>query len=116
MQENNERRVWRRIPFEATVRIAEYRIVNEGQAKIENIGVGGAFIRTDNDIKLGTIFSLFIKSDQLGGAIVVTAKVAWTEPGRGVGVSFLDLSEHARSAIEKLIAYRTSLEGRFLMD
>jgi len=116
MISDKDRRTSRRIPFEASTRIAEYRIVSEDQAKVENISLGGAFIRTESDIKPGTLLSLFIKSDQLGGAIIVTAKVIWTEPGKGAGVHFLDLSDHARSAIEKLIAYRTSMEGRFLID
>jgi len=115
-KEKEKRRAAHRVPFEATTKIADLRIVSESQAKIENISLGGAFIRTDSDLKPGTILSLFIQSDQLGGAVIATAKVVWAQPGKGAGVQFLHLTDQARSTIDKLVSHRASLEGKFLID
>jgi len=87
-----------------------------GRATIENIGVGGAFIRTDAEVKPGTVLSLLIHSDKLGGGILATARVIWVEPGKGVGVRFLEMESGDRLAIERYVAERAGVEGRFLAD
>ena len=73
-----------------------------GVASTKDISVGGLYMNTQAELPEGAALTLRIPID--GERIVVSAEVVYSNPGRGVGVRFHDLSEKDRGLIERLLA------------
>ena len=70
-----------------------------GIANSENISVGGLYMSTRTEIPVGTKLALRIP---IGNEhVVVKGEVVYSQPGKGVGVQFRDLSEEARAVMAK---------------
>ncbi|CDM65750.1 PilZ domain-containing protein [Pyrinomonas methylaliphatogenes] len=76
-----------------------------GIASTKDISAGGLYMNTKALIPEGTSLTLRIP---LGDEqIVVRGRVVYSNPGRGVGVKFQDLSERDREIIERAVARET---------
>ena len=73
-----------------------------GVASTNDISVGGLYMNTQVELPEGAVLTLRIPID--GEHIVVNAEVVYSNPGRGVGVRFHDLSEKDHGLIERLVA------------
>ena len=73
-----------------------------GVASTKDIGLGGLYLTTQTRIPVGANLALRIP---LGNEhIVVKGEVVYSNPGQGVGVKFQELSDEARTAIERSVA------------
>ena len=70
-----------------------------GVASSKDISLGGLYMSTRTEIPVGAMLALRIPlaDDHL----VVKGEVVYTNPGKGVGVKFRDLSYEARKSLEK---------------
>jgi hypothetical protein len=70
-----------------------------GVASTKDISAGGFYLNTKANLAEGTVLLVRIPfGDER--QVVANAKVIYVEPGRGVGLRFLDLSEENRRIIE----------------
>jgi hypothetical protein len=69
-----------------------------GVASSQDISLGGLYMSTHTDIPVGAILALRIPL--AGDHVVVKGEVVYTNPGKGVGVKFRDLSDDARRSLE----------------
>jgi PilZ domain len=70
-----------------------------GVASSTDISLGGLYLSTHTEIPVGAILALRIP---LGDDhVVVKGEVVYTNPGKGVGVKFRDLSAEARKSLEE---------------
>ncbi|HLA12566.1 MAG TPA: PilZ domain-containing protein [Pyrinomonadaceae bacterium] len=71
-----------------------------GVASTTDISVGGLFMTTQMEIPEGSV--LLVRIPLSGNEqVVVNAEVVYTEPGRGVGLSFQGLSAEDRALLER---------------
>ena len=71
-----------------------------GVASTTDISVGGLFMTTQMVIPEGSV--LLVRIPLSGNEqVVVNAEVVYTEPGRGVGLSFQGLSAEDRALLER---------------
>ncbi|MEE2961569.1 MAG: PilZ domain-containing protein [Myxococcota bacterium] len=83
-----------------------------------NISEGGAFLRSEILLEVGTSLALEIENPELRNT-PIRAKVAWTTRGKpgssspdpGMGIEFVDLPEASRVAIRKLISQHAALNN-----
>ncbi len=69
-----------------------------GVASSLDISLGGLYMSTRTEIPVGATLALRIP---LGvDHVVVKGEVVYTNPGKGVGVKFRDLSDEARKSLE----------------
>ena len=69
-----------------------------GVASTRDVGAGGLYMNTPAALPAGAAVSLRIP---LGAVpVVVDARVVYSNPGRGVGLHFVGLSESTRSMLE----------------
>ena len=70
-----------------------------GVASTKDISLGGLYMSTRAELPVGAMLALRIPltSDQL----VVKGEVVYTNPGKGVGVKFRDLSDQGCKALEQ---------------
>ena len=73
-----------------------------GIASTQDISVGGLYLITQKELPEGGLLTLRLPF--AGGDVVVNAEVVYSNPGRGVGVSFHGLSEKDRATIERALA------------
>lgn len=70
-----------------------------GVASTKDISVGGLYLTTQTRIPVGATLALRIP---LGNEhVVVKGEVVYSNPGEGVGVKFQQLSDEARTMIER---------------
>ena len=69
-----------------------------GIASTQDISVGGLYMYTQTKLPEGTLLMIRIPFKD-GKQVVVNAEVVYSNPGRGVGVSFQGLSEEDKQAI-----------------
>lgn len=70
-----------------------------GLASTKDISRGGLYLSTQTNIPVGSTLALRIP---LGNEhVVVKADVVYSNPGEGVGVKFRELSDEARTIIER---------------
>ena len=70
-----------------------------GVASTKDISLGGLYMSTQAEIPIGATLALRLP---LGSEyVVVKAKVVNSNPGHGVGVKFVELSEQARALMER---------------
>lgn len=70
-----------------------------GVASTKDISPGGLYLSTQTRIPVGATLALRIPLES--EHLVVKAEVVYSNPGEGVGVKFQDLSEEARSVLER---------------
>ena len=68
-----------------------------GVASTKDIGVGGLYLNTQAELAEGSVLLLRIPVEQK--QIVVNAVVVYSNPGRGVGVRFEELSAEDRALL-----------------
>jgi hypothetical protein len=70
-----------------------------GIASSKDISLGGLYMSTHTEIPVGAMLALRIPL--AGDHVVVKGEVVYTNPGKGVGVKFRDLSAEARKSLEQ---------------
>ena len=70
-----------------------------GVASSKDISLGGLYMNTQADVPRGG--KLIIRIPVADKDIVCTAEVVYKNPGLGLGVRFLDLSDEARALLEQ---------------
>ena len=70
-----------------------------GVASTKDIGAGGLYLNTQAELSEGSLLLLRIPIGQK--QIVVNAEVVYSNPGRGVGVRFENLSEEDQELIQR---------------
>ena len=70
-----------------------------GVASTKDISVGGFYLNTRANLPEGVVLLVRIPFRE-GKQIVANAEVVYSDPGRGVGLRFLELSEESRALIE----------------
>ncbi|HEX8499828.1 MAG TPA: PilZ domain-containing protein [Pyrinomonadaceae bacterium] len=75
-----------------------------GVASTKDISPGGVYMNTQADIPEGSVLTLRIPLE--GRDVVCNGEVAYSNPGRGVGVTFQGLSDDDRAHLE------AALKGR----
>ena len=68
-----------------------------GVASSKDISLGGLYMSTQAEIPVGATLALRIPIAD--DHVVVKAEVVYTNPGKGVGVKFRDLSDEARKSL-----------------
>jgi PilZ domain len=72
-------------------------------AKPPNLSKGGMFINTSRCFPEGTVLNLRFELSLTGARIEARSEVRYSEPGVGVGVQFIGLSDEAGRLIEREI-------------
>jgi hypothetical protein len=70
-----------------------------GVASTKDISVGGFYLNTKADLAEGAVLLVRIPFG-VGKQIIANAQVVFKDPGHGVGLRFLGLSEENRTLIE----------------
>lgn len=70
-----------------------------GVASTKDISVGGFYLNTQANLPEGAVLLVRIPLGD-GTQVVANAQVVYTNPARGVGLRFQDLSEQNRTLIE----------------
>lgn len=74
-----------------------------GVASTKDISPGGLYMNTQATIPEGAMLLVRIPFSQ-NAEIVCRAEVVYSEPGRGLGVRFRDLTDDARALLERELA------------
>ena len=98
-----ERRSSRRV----TVRT---EVIREGKPSVsfgrgENLSEGGMMLVSAETFPVDSVVKVRFTLSDPGPAVVVTseAKVAWTKPGGGIGLQFLEMKDEFRQAIIQFV-------------
>ncbi|MEO6588934.1 MAG: PilZ domain-containing protein [Pyrinomonadaceae bacterium] len=68
-------------------------------ANTRDIGIGGLYMATGSDFEIGTPIRMRLTLD--GREVSFNGKVAYTDPGQGIGVRFQNLSEAEENLLKK---------------
>jgi hypothetical protein len=71
-----------------------------GVASTKDISLGGLYMNTQAELPEGALLTLRIPFSS-GEQVVINAEVAYSNPGRGVGVRFHGLTERDRELMER---------------
>lgn len=75
-----------------------------GVASMQDISLGGLYMKTNENIKVGSKLHLRIPFNE-NESVVAKAEVVYTNEGDGVGVKFIELSDNTRAILlQKLSA------------
>ena len=103
MVPDTERRIYPRaeIRWPVIIKTAQDTI----EAKLRNLGIGGAYIHCDRAPEPGEIVTLTLQPPS-GSSLEITAEVVWAGKvlALGMGVRFVEISEEDRQYIEKTIS------------
>ncbi len=80
----------------------------EGQVRIADMSLGGAFIKTQAQMAFGTKLTLNVRLPKSDDALQLDAVVRWTKPA-GIGVQFGALGARETYAITEHLADRELL-------
>ena len=74
------------------------------EARLRNLGVGGAYVHCDKTPDPGEIISLIIRPPERSG-LMITAEVIWTGKvlALGMGVRFIEISAEDREFISRIV-------------
>ena len=110
MDTNTERRSAPRAEIRWPVTIKKGQVVIE--AKLRNLGVGGAYIHCEQSLEPGESVTLTIQPPT-GSPLTITAKVIWAGKvlALGVGVHFVEMSDQDRQIISEAVSKLLSDTG-----
>jgi PilZ domain len=91
-------RAVRRCPFVASVEVTELGTGTKLSARTSEVGLGGCYVDALNPFATGTQVKLRIVRDQ--GAFEATAKVVYSDPSFGMGLSFTEIAAEQRVILE----------------
>jgi hypothetical protein len=91
-------RAVRRCPFVASVEVTELGSGTRLSARTSEVGLGGCYVDALNPFAAGTEVKLRIVRDQ--GAFEAVAKVVYSDPSFGMGLSFVDIAPEQRLILE----------------
>jgi PilZ domain len=91
-------RAVRRCPFVASVEVTELRSGTRLSARTSEVGLGGCYVDALNPFAAGTEVKLRILRDQ--GAFEAAAKVVYSDPSFGMGLSFVKIAPEQRLILE----------------
>ena len=74
-----------------------------GVASTKDISQGGLYLNTQTNFPVGAMLLLRIPF-RPDAEVVCRAEVIYSEPGRGVGLRFSDVSEEGRAILEREVA------------
>ena len=74
-----------------------------GVASTKDISLGGLYINTQASIPVGAMLMVRIPF-RPDSEVVCSAEVIYSEPGRGVGLRFRDLTDKARTVLEREVS------------
>ncbi len=74
-----------------------------GVASTKDISAGGLFMNTQSTFPVGAMLLVRIPF-RPDAEIVCSAEVVYSEPGRGVGLRFRDVSDEGRAILEREVA------------
>lgn len=74
-----------------------------GVASTKDISMGGLYLNTQADIPAGAMLLVRIPF-RVNIELVCRAEVIYTEPGRGVGLRFRDLTDEGRAILEQEVS------------
>lgn len=110
MENNTERRSSPRaeIRWPVTIKTGEDII----EAKLRNLGIGGAYIHCEQTLEAGEAVTLTIQPPT-GSPLTITAKVVWAGKvlALGVGVHFVEMSDQDRQFISEAVSKLLSDTG-----
>ncbi|HYA97495.1 MAG TPA: PilZ domain-containing protein [Methylomirabilota bacterium] len=105
-----ERRAFARYPFVAESEIVDLRSRIQISARTSEISLGGCYVETMNPLLAGT--AIYIRLLTAKGTFETNARIAYVQPGIGMGVAFLDTPPEQRRVLESWI----EPVRRFLQD
>lgn len=91
-------RAVRRCPLVASVEVTELRSGTRLSARTSEVGLGGCYVDALNPFANGTQVRLRIVRDQ--GEFVAEAKVVYSDPSFGMGLSFIKIAPDQRLILE----------------
>lgn len=91
-------RAVRRCPFVASVEVTELRSGTRLSARTSEVGLGGCYVDALNPFANGVQVKLRIVRDQ--GVFEATAKVVYSDPSFGMGLSFTEIAPEQRLILE----------------
>lgn len=120
MSDREEKRKFKRLGTNWGVKIRATRYaeaaVREMQERIKNISVGGIFIETAQPMPVGTHVEFSFSMPETAGEIHAKGIVRWSNDGRlteepvGMGIEFLEVSQHHKEAIGTYVRKEVSRE------
>lgn len=75
-----------------------------GLARTKDISPGGLYLNTQTEIPQGALLMIRIPF-RAGVEVVCRAEVIYSEPGRGVGLRFIDVTDEGRAILEREVAH-----------
>jgi PilZ domain len=96
---NENRRRTPRYAFLANAQFSETRSGARFEARVSEIGLNGCYLQTPNPLAEGTqiLVKIFKETEFFESA----ATVAYSQPGRGMGLRFNDVNWHFLSTLQK---------------
>jgi hypothetical protein len=91
-------RAVRRCPFVAAVEVTELHSGTRLSARTSEMGLGGCYVDALNPFAVGTQVNLRISRDQ--GQFQAKAKVVYSDPSFGMGLSFTEIAPEQRLILE----------------
>lgn len=70
-----------------------------GIANTRDIGIGGLYMTTNTTLDVGTL--IFMRMTVGAKELAVSGVVVYTDPGRGIGVRFHNLSEDTQALLKR---------------
>jgi hypothetical protein len=91
-------RAVRRCPFVASAEVTELSSGTRLSARTSEVGLGGCYVDALNPFAVGAEVNLRIVRDQ--GAFEAKAKVVYSDPSFGMGMSFTEIAPEQRAILE----------------
>jgi hypothetical protein len=91
-------RAVRRCPFVASAEVTELSSGTRLSARTSEVGLGGCYVDALNPFAVGAEVNLRIVRDQ--GAFEAKAKVVYSDPSFGMGMSFTEIVPEQRAILE----------------
>ena len=99
MTENPERRRYRRLESSKKLLAAWKLGTQKYVSTVENLGLGGLFIRTENPPKAGTTLQLLFNTPE--GEVRGLAAVRNCSPGEGMRVAIVSMEPEHRARLDR---------------
>ena len=101
-EEHSQRRSVRRCPFVASAEVNELLSATKLVLRTSELSIGGCYLDTLNPFPEGTVIQCRILRDE--GVFESEAKVVYSNPGFGMGVTFIEMTSEHRTILENWLA------------